>query len=273
MESRTALGRQALEARLSGEAAQVRGRLADLAGRLGGLQGRMLAMEALRARVAEASGLGYVAPELAADTGRDGDLDDELTPVASGFAERLGRRIDALARRLDGQEDAYALMDAALSRQAGRRASLPTASPVDFPYLSSSFGWRRNPVSGRPAMHQGLDFAAPRGTPVHAASGGVVVRAGRAGGYGRMVEIDHGNGLRSRYAHAASLLVGPGDVVRRGDLIARVGSSGRSTGAHLHFEIRIADHPLDPEPFIRQDARVRLAGRAGDASGGSDAGG
>ncbi|MHA3903830.1 M23 family metallopeptidase [Castellaniella sp. WN] len=275
--------REAIDSRLRQDSAALQGSIAGLAGKLGELQGRVLAMESVRERVAQAAGLSYTAPELAsrADTASAarpaglpgagdevaaGDtqvMDDipalSLPAPAIGSAELLGRHIDALGRRLETQEDAYALVDAALSRQAGFQASLPTLSPVDYPALSSSFGWRRNPVSGRHTMHEGLDFVAPRGTPIRAASGGLVTRAGTWHGYGRMVEIDHGNGLRTRYAHASSVLVKAGDIVRQGQLIARVGSTGRSTGSHLHFEVRMADYPLDPTLFIQEDARTRLA--------------
>ncbi len=293
--------RQVLDARLQQNAAALQGSMAGLASKLGELQGRVLAMEAVRTRVTQAAGLSYTAPELTAaslaqsagtlalptaatpasasaparaDAGQVMD-DIPARPLPApwvGSAELLGRHIDALGRRLDGQEDAYTLVDAALSRQAGFNASLPTLSPVDYPALSSSFGWRRNPVNGRHTMHEGLDFAAPRGTPIHAASGGLVVRAGTLHGYGKMVEIDHGNGLSTRYAHASSLLVKPGDIVRQGQTIARVGSTGRSTGSHLHFEVRMADYPLDPTLFIQQDAQTRLAlGAARVADGGPPA--
>ena len=291
--------REAIDSRLRQDSAALQGGIAGLAGKLGELQGRVLAMESVRTRVAQAGGLSYTAPELAprADAasparpaGSSGDsgeseagdaqvMDDipaqSLPAPTIGSAELLGRHIDALGRRLETQEDAYALVDAALSRQAGFQASLPTLSPVDYPALSSSFGWRRNPVSGRYTMHEGLDFVAPRGAPIRAASGGLVTRAGTWHGYGRMVEIDHGNGLRTRYAHASSVLVKAGDIVRQGQLIARVGSTGRSTGSHLHFEVRMADYPLDPTLFIQDDARTRLAqgaDRVAQAESPADAG-
>lgn len=275
--------RQSLNARMQQQTAALQGNLADLAGRVGELQGRVLAMEAVRSRIAQAAGLKYSAPEIAggpAPTAADVDslsyipradasqVLDNITdplPMSLSFesAEQLGARVDALGARLDSQEDAYALVDAALSRQAGFQASLPTLSPVDYPALSSSFGWRRNPVTGRQTMHEGLDFSAPRGTDIRAASGGIVVRAGTWHGYGKMVEIDHGNGLRTRYAHASSILVKAGDLVRQGDLIARVGSTGRSTGAHLHFEIRMADYPLDPTLFLQTPNRSSAQALAG----------
>ncbi|MFC4297405.1 M23 family metallopeptidase [Castellaniella hirudinis] len=302
--------REAIDSRLRQDSAALQGSIAGLAGKLGELQGRVLAMESVRTRVAQAAGLNYTAPELAPraaatvaaaaspasaesaspagsaeglaslqdDAGDAQVMDDipaqSLPAPSIGSAELLGRHIDALGRQLETQEDAYALVDAALSRQAGFQASLPTLSPVDYPALSSSFGWRRNPVSGRHTMHEGLDFVAPRGAPIRAASGGLVTRAGSWHGYGRMVEIDHGNGLRTRYAHASSVLVKTGDIVRQGQLIARVGSTGRSTGSHLHFEVRMADYPLDPTLFIQDDARTRLAqggDRIAQAAAGSPA--
>src|SRR5690606_8486345 len=137
-----------------------------------------------------------------------------------------------------------------LTQRAGVEASLPNYMPVDYPFASSSFGWRRHPVSGRHLMHEGMDFPAPVGTPIYAASGGIVTVARSRSGYGRMVEISHGNGLITRYAHASKLKVKEGDLVEKGQLIALVGSSGRSTGPHLHFEVRMAGHPLDPTLFL-----------------------
>ena len=146
---------------------------------------------------------------------------------------------------------------------------MPTAMPItDYPYLSSSYGWRRNPVTGRSAMHEGLDFAAPPGTPILAASGGVVLEARFHPGYGNMVEIDHGDGLITRYAHASSLMVKQGQLVDRGQQIARVGSSGRSTGPHLHFEVRLAGQPLDPRLFLgpQQNAPPTVAQAGADSA-------
>lgn len=253
------------------------GSLKVLSDKLGELQARVLAIEALRARISEAAGLDHDAagtdsglellgPEHP-DAGHGLAVTGELSmlmhePGLPGVRE-LGQGIAHLWQRLETQEDAYAMVDAALARQAGFQASLPTFSPLDAPALSSTFGWRRNPVNGRQRMHEGLDFAAPRGAPIYAASGGLVVRAGVMRGYGRMVEIDHGNGLRTRYAHASSLLVKAGDIVLQGQQIARVGRSGLATGDHLHFEVRMADYPLDPSLFMGAYADSMPA-RSGD---------
>ena len=166
-------------------------------------------------------------------------------------AEDIGRQLDALQRDLAQRQDLLGALDASWTHQSGERVRWPTAMPVsDYPYLSSSYGWRRNPVTGRHMMHEGLDFAAPRGTPIKSAAAGIVVEAKFVNGYGNLVEIDHGNGLLTRYAHAARLSVKQGDIVERGQAVAEVGSSGRSTGPHLHFEVRLAGQPLDPRLFL-----------------------
>ncbi|RTZ44756.1 M23 family metallopeptidase [Candidimonas sp. SYP-B2681] len=237
----------------SRDSAYIRENVNLLASKVGDLQAKLITMDGLSKRVAEAAGVSYTDPEIHAS------LEDSAIPVmdyitdesgAPWTAQGLGRQLDALQQQLTEQKDWFAMLDLVLTRRAGVEARLPTYTPVDYPYLSSSFGWRRNPVTGRHAMHEGLDFAAPKGTPIHAASGGVVTEAGYRPDYGKLVEINHGNGLLTRYAHASAINVKRGDLVEKGHLIARVGSTGRSTGAHLHFEVRMAGHPLDPTLFL-----------------------
>jgi len=109
--------------------------------------------------------------------------------------------------------------------------------PIEKGYISSKYGFRRDPFTGRKRMHQGIDFAGRKGTPVNTVAGGVVQFVGRKGGYGNVVEIDHSNGLISRYAHLSSIDVKPDQVVKKGERIAAIGSTGRSTGPHLHLEV------------------------------------
>ena len=134
----------------------------------------------------------------------------------------------------------------------------PLLGPIEF---SSSFGVRSDPFLGRPAMHTGLDFRAPSGDPVRATAQGKVVTAGWQGGYGRMIEIDHGNTLTTRYGHLSSIGVKVGDFVRIGQVIGAVGSTGRSTGPHLHYETRIDGDPVDPRKFLRAGDRLGAAER------------
>lgn len=228
-----------------------------LASKVGMLQAKLVSIDGLGRRVAEIAGLQYTGGEAAAPAPLEeathvmDDLFTDRQPPAPESAEALGRQLDDIQARMAEQADNLKLLDAALTSHSAEQARVPTAMPIkDYPYLSSSYGWRRNPVTGRYAMHEGLDFSAPPGTPILAASGGVVLLAKGQPGYGNMVEIDHGNGLITRYAHASRLLVKAGDVVERGQEVARVGSSGRSTGPHLHFEVRLAGQPLDPRLFL-----------------------
>ena len=243
----------AIAEQVSRDSEYVRQNVGLLAQKLGDLQAKVIAMDGLGKRVAEAAGVSYTDPEIQAslDQGATPVMDDLTSgAVAAWSAEGVGKQLDSLTQQLLEQKDVLAMLDLVLTKRVGVEASLPTLAPVDIPYSSSSYGWRRHPVTGRHALHEGVDFAAPKGTPIHAASGGVVTEARYVTGYGKLVEINHGNGLITRYAHASSINVKIGDLVNKGQLIARVGSTGRSTGSHLHFEVRMAGHPLDPTLFL-----------------------
>jgi murein DD-endopeptidase MepM/ murein hydrolase activator NlpD len=132
-----------------------------------------------------------------------------------------------------------------------KKSLLPTSLPVEAQWNASAYGWRVDPFTGERAMHEGVDFVAVPGTTIRAAASGVVVAAERHPQYGNLVEIDHGKDLTTRYAHASKMLVKPGQLVKRGQKIAEVGSSGRSTGPHLHFEVRIRGIAQNPDRFLR----------------------
>ena len=134
--------------------------------------------------------------------------------------------------------------------QRVKKMMLPTQHPLNAGNVGSSFGWRIDPFTGRSALHTGLDFQADTGTPILAAAGGVVVASEHHFAYGNMVEVDHGNDLITRYAHASKLLVKKGDLVKRGQQVAQVGTTGRSTGPHLHFEVLVQGVPQDPQKFL-----------------------
>jgi murein DD-endopeptidase MepM/ murein hydrolase activator NlpD len=156
-------------------------------------------------------------------------------------------------------EDANAVMDALLIYKAARDSL--NLAPVHMPITgsfrqSSGYGNRRDPFTGNRAFHSGLDFAAPTGTSVLSAADGVVSFVGQKSGYGNVVEVDHGNGLLTRYAHLSAFIAHEGQSVQTGTPIARVGSTGRSTGPHLHFEVRRADQSLDPKPFLDTGKRI-----------------
>jgi murein DD-endopeptidase MepM/ murein hydrolase activator NlpD len=129
--------------------------------------------------------------------------------------------------------------------------SVPSSKPVTTATYTSGYGVRSDPFRGSAAMHAGIDLAAPMGTPVYATADGMVDRAEWSGGYGNLVEIDHGKGLQTRFGHLSRILVHPGEHVTRGQVIALMGSTGRSTGSHLHYEVRIDGHAVNPVPFLQ----------------------
>ncbi|MFC0207731.1 M23 family metallopeptidase [Chelativorans intermedius] len=152
------------------------------------------------------------------------------------------------------QELDEALRRLAALRQTARR--VPIANPVPGAAVTSGFGMRRDPILRRKAYHSGIDFRARQGAPIRATGAGTVVSAGWNGGYGRMVEIDHGDGLTTRYAHLSRILVKPGETVEAGSLVGHAGSSGRSTGPHLHYEVRRDGRAIDPLTFISAGRRI-----------------
>lgn len=133
---------------------------------------------------------------------------------------------------------------------AGEQASIPSQKPVDSITLSSSYGMRSDPFTGRARRHAGIDIPGPLGTPIYATADGVAEHAGWMNGYGNLVKLEHGRGLETRYGHMSRLAVSPGDRVTKGQLIGYMGSTGRSTGSHLHYEVRIDGSPVNPMPFL-----------------------
>lgn len=226
-----------------------------LATKVGELQATVARLDGLGQRVAKVAGLPDQDVTIVPDSPEATFvLDDLWVPASETRAppfSQLEGELNWLQKSLSRQGDYLSMLDLAVTKQAASVARLPTAMPIEsYPYLSSSYGWRRNPFNGQMSMHEGLDFSAPHGTPIRSAAGGVVRTVTVHRGYGNMVEIDHGEGLMTRYAHAKVVLVKEGEVVTRGQLIARVGSTGLSTGPHLHFEVRQDDRPLDPRAFL-----------------------
>jgi len=146
---------------------------------------------------------------------------------------------------------------------------IPTGRPVDDLALTSNFGARSDPFTGRTRMHKGIDIPGPVGTPIYATADGIVSRAQWVNGYGNLIEISHGNDTETRYGHLSKLLVEPNSRVKRGQLIGLMGSTGRSTGSHLHYEIRIAGAAINPLPFVTGSERaMALNSRGAVALGG-----
>ncbi len=166
-------------------------------------------------------------------------------------------RLPANANAFDRQIYRTSLARAQVDRLSRALDSVPVRSPVEGEIdTSSGFGVRIDPFLGRPAMHTGVDIRASIGDPVRATAAGTVTQAGWNGGYGKMVEIDHGNGLATRYGHLSAVEATVGQKVKIGQVIGRVGSTGRSTGPHLHYETRVAGDPVDPQKFLRAAAQL-----------------
>jgi murein DD-endopeptidase MepM/ murein hydrolase activator NlpD len=224
-----------------------------MATKLGEMQARLLRLDTLGERLARAA--GFKPQEFMFDQapGRGGPA---TAPSGSSFIPReltvgeLGQRLDLLSRQVDERTERLGLIESIVSMDFARRSFVPSGKPVAGGSFSSNFGWRIDPFTGRNAFHEGVDFFAEAGTPIAAAASGVVIAAEFHAQYGNMVEIDHGNDLITRYAHASALHVKPGDVVRRGQRIADVGSTGRSTGPHLHFEVRHRGLAQNPNLFL-----------------------
>jgi murein DD-endopeptidase MepM/ murein hydrolase activator NlpD len=151
--------------------------------------------------------------------------------------------------------DLMEVMESRLFEQKVRTMMVPTQLPISSGNLGSNFGWRIDPFTGRSALHTGLDFQAFAGTGILAAAGGVVVTQEVRPDYGNMIEIDHGKDLITRYAHASKVYVKKGDLIKRGQKIGEVGSTGRSTGPHLHFEVLVSGVPQDPQKFLTAGRR------------------
>jgi murein DD-endopeptidase MepM/ murein hydrolase activator NlpD len=176
--------------------------------------------------------------------------------------EELQAALGDLEKLSDQRADVLTVIESRLFGQKVKKLMVPTELPVKEVSLGSLFGWRIDPFTGRSALHTGLDFPAEVGTPIFAAAGGVVVTQEFHPQYGNMIEVDHGNELITRYAHSSRVSVKKGDLIKRGQKIAEVGNTGRSTGPHLHFEVLVQGVPQDPQKFLNAGSTLaRLAKR------------
>ena len=247
---RIVLADQREEAARTHERVQVH--LNTMAMRLGELQAQMLKLEGLGERLAKIAGLKpQELPSLQPGVipGRGGAMSS--APSRNLSVQEFANLVEGLARQMDSRSDQLSVLEALLVHDSANRKFLPTLYPILDGWYSSNFGYRIDPFNGQQSMHEGIDFPAEAGTPIVAAASGKVIYAEWHTQYGKMLEIDHGNGLVSRYAHSSSLLVKEGDLVVRGQRVATVGSTGRSTGPHLHFEVRLNGVPQNPARFLQ----------------------
>jgi murein DD-endopeptidase MepM/ murein hydrolase activator NlpD len=229
----------------------MRENLDAMAQRVGEMQAKLVKLEAMGDRVAGLAGvkgedLRPLQRGASAPGGGKGGL---YLPLDRPSLPDLQRTIEGLDLAVDRNADILTLVESRLLEARLAALLVPSSAPVDGP-VGSGFGFRHDPITGRAALHTGLDFPAEVGTPVRAAAGGVVVASEWHPQYGRVLEIDHGSGLTTLYAHASKISVQPGDIVRRGQIVAEVGNTGRSTGPHLHFEVLVDRAPQDPARFL-----------------------
>jgi murein DD-endopeptidase MepM/ murein hydrolase activator NlpD len=247
-----AQARQQLE-RQEAELAQVQQSVARdmdaLALRLGKLQAEAMRLNALGERLAAVGKLD------------DGEFDFRTEPALGGpkssapAVSLSAAEVDSALQRLEAQFDRQSaqlgMLESVLFDREVDLGLMPAGLPVRAGYQSSGFGYRADPFTGRPEFHGGVDFNGPRGSDVVSVAGGVVSYAGKKPGYGNVVEIDHGNGYMTRYAHNDRNLVEAGTPVRAGEVIAKMGASGRATGVHVHFEVWLNGRLVNPAEYLR----------------------
>jgi murein DD-endopeptidase MepM/ murein hydrolase activator NlpD len=221
--------------------------------RLALMQARLLRIEALGERVTEVAQLDegeFRFDEAPAVGGPESDVDVAPAQLAPEFMLAAA----ALAGQIKAREDELEVLASLLANQKFHDEVALAGRPIKLGWMSSGFGRRVDPITGRMAWHGGVDFAGKPGSDVVAVASGVVTFAGERNGYGRMIEINHGAGYITRYGHHDELLVAAGDVVKKGQVIGRMGSTGRSTGPHVHFEVLKDGRPVDPARYV---ARAR----------------
>lgn len=229
---------------------QLQDRLDAMARRVGQMSAEVIRLEALGRRLTEMAGLEegeFNFDELPAQGGPE-----TLIEGAIAAAPDLTQMLDDLARQIEDRERQLGVLETLLSTRNLSEQIVPGGRPVTSGWISSYFGTRPDPFSGRKTFHRGVDFAGQKGAEIVAVAAGVVTWSRDRYGFGKMVEINHGNGYVTRYAHNQENLVEVGETVQKGQPVALMGSSGRSTGPHLHFEVLKDGRPVNPITFVRR---------------------
>jgi murein DD-endopeptidase MepM/ murein hydrolase activator NlpD len=233
----------------------LRQNLNAMAVKLGQMQAQLTRLDALGERLSSLAGFKPQEFRFSEAPGRGGAVSSMAQKDIS--LSEFSQKLDQLSKEMETRTDYMGILESQLFDARIKKKLIPTIPPVDGGWNASSFGWRIDPFTGMQAMHEGIDFLAEPGTPVFAAAGGVVTFAEMHHQYGNMVEIDHGNEFTTRYAHNSKFVVKRGDLVQRGRKIAEVGSTGRSTGPHLHFEVRYKGVAQNPNRFLQASSRTR----------------
>ena len=227
----------------------LRENLNAMAVKLGQMQAQLVRLDTLGERLAKLAGFkpqDLVFSELPGRGGAISSLPSQDLSLGD-FTQQL----DSLTRQVDDRGDKLGILESLFTLDSAKKKLIPTMLPVEGGWYSSNYGWRIDPFTGQRAYHEGIDVMAEQGVMIRAAAGGVVVYSDFHPQYGNMIEIDHGNDLVSRYAHASMRAVKVGDVILRGAKVGEVGRTGRATGTHLHFEVRQRGAPVNPTQFLR----------------------
>lgn len=243
----------------------MRENLDAMAQKVGEMQAKLIKLEAIGERVSGLAGLKPEELKQIAPSAPRGGQGGPFVPARRPSLEQLNGMMDSLDEAAEQSNDLFTMIESRLFEKRLAALMIPNSPPLST-YVGSGFGFRSDPFSGRPALHTGLDFPADVGTPINASAGGVVRSANFHPAYGNLLEIDHGNGLTTRYAHASKILVKPGDLVKRGQVVALVGTTGRSTGPHLHFEVMVEGVLQNPAKFLAGKAPPSLSRTAAAAT-------
>jgi murein DD-endopeptidase MepM/ murein hydrolase activator NlpD len=239
---------------LAGENAALRAELTQMKSHLGDLRQQMDSNNEVQQRLRVVASLQELSPDvMAAGIGGPSSNfhgSEALSDGARLDLEQVSKQMAQLLGQARVQKESYEEIVTALEDKRSKWDRTPSIRPVLRSTITSHYGRRLDPFTGAHAMHRGIDFAAVPGTPIHASAKGTVVSAERWGGYGLIVEIDHGDGLRTRYAHCQAAAVTAGQRVDRGDVIAYVGSTGKATGTHLHYEVMKSGLHVDPMEYV-----------------------
>lgn len=223
-----------------------------LSAELAELQSRMTRIDALGRKLIATSSIDAAEFDFGGAPGRGGPH-VSVPADADERVPELWSSIEALGERMDHRERQLGVLEDVLTDRKLAAASIPSGEPIGEGWMSSSYGYRKDPFSGEKAWHDGVDFAGRAGSPIHAVGAGVVTYAGKRWGYGQLVEITHSDGYVTRYGHNEEIKVQEGQMVRRGDVVATMGSTGRSTGPHVHLEVIKDGESVNPWSFVHAE--------------------
>ncbi|MES2917804.1 MAG: M23 family metallopeptidase [Pseudomonadota bacterium] len=233
-----------------------RDQLKAMTTRMAEMQAQLMRLDALGEHLAESANINTA--EFQSDSRKKppmgGPLTEDMSVLSDGGAG-LSLRLQQLSEEIEMKEAQLQAIDSLMGGQRNLPKSYLAHMPVRSGYMSSNYGYRADPFTGRAAFHGGIDFAGPTGTHVFAVAPGIVTWAAEKAGYGQLVEVSHGDGITTRYAHASRLVAKVGDLVAKDQLIAYMGSTGRSTGSHLHYEVLRNGKQVDPATYIAQARR------------------